>query len=231
MKITIFKSIMVIVIILMFFGLSIDSSSSIVTSSDDTTPPVTTCTLDPPTPDADNGWYVSIVTVTLNSTDDLSGVMKIQYCIDEGPIWTIPGNYGTFIIDIDKENLSIEYWAVDNDCNEEIHHIIIIDIDLTDPIIDFKYECEKIDLGVWLFYFNATAADEMSKMNRVEFYLNSVLQDTVIGSGPLYSWKVMFGCWLNPVFRAEAYDFAGNMAYKEIKNPSIRNINFKSRRN
>lgn len=43
-------------------------------SRDDTTPPVTTLSFDPPTPDGLNGWYVSNVTITLNATDNQSGV-------------------------------------------------------------------------------------------------------------------------------------------------------------
>jgi len=187
---------------------------------DDTTPPITTHTLDPPEPDGDNGWYVSDVEVTLNATDDISGVMKIQYRIDGGPIWTIPGDYGTFIIDFDKENIYVEYWAVDNACNDETHHTFVIDVDRTDPVMDMTYECEFLSpIGGWLFIFNATAFDETSQINYVRFLLNDVEQDVIFGEEPIYSWEWKPGWGLNTVIRAEAYDNAGNMAFKEIKDP------------
>ena len=47
-------------------------------NDNDTTPPVTTHNLDPPEPNGLNDWYVSDVTVTLNATDDLSGVKEIR---------------------------------------------------------------------------------------------------------------------------------------------------------
>jgi hypothetical protein len=205
--------------------MSINSSSRNILSSDDTTPPITTDTLDPPTPDGDNGWYVSDVTVTLNATDDLSGVMKIQYRIDEGPTWTIPGDYGTFIIDTDKDNISIEYWAVDNACNEETHHIFTIEVDRKDPVMDMTYEIKEGNpIEGWTFIFNVTASDETSQMNYVRFLLNDVEQEVIYGQEPIYSWEWKPGWGLNPVIRGEAYDNAGNMAYKEIKNPKNINI-------
>jgi len=166
--------------------MSINSSSRNILSSDDTTPPITTHALNPPTPDGDNGWYVSDVTVTLNATDDMSGVMKIQYRIDEGPIWTIPGDYGTFNIDFDKENISVEYWAVDKACNEEKHNLFTIDIDQTEPYINVHY---KIIENEKLVVFNATATDSKSKINRVEFYVSDVIYETVYGPGPYYIWN------------------------------------------
>ena len=52
--------------------------------ADDTTPPVTTISLNPPAPNGDNGWYVTNITVTLNATDDESGVKVTYYAIDGG---------------------------------------------------------------------------------------------------------------------------------------------------
>ena len=90
------------------------------------------------------------------------------------------------------------------------------------------------------------ATDAMSRMNRVDFYLNDVLQETVAGLGPLYKWEfqhsfsyrviglisnreitdeyvkfyaiiVLISRHLNLLtYSAYAYDNAGNMAKKEI---------------
>ena len=43
-------------------------------ADNDPTPPVTTISLNPGDPDGDNGWYVSDVTITLNATDNETGV-------------------------------------------------------------------------------------------------------------------------------------------------------------
>ena len=68
------KKCITLAVTLLFFGTIIIPISGIGVFFDDITPPVTTCTLDPDTPDGDNGWYVSNVTVTLKATDDMSGV-------------------------------------------------------------------------------------------------------------------------------------------------------------
>ncbi|GAH74151.1 unnamed protein product, partial [marine sediment metagenome] len=47
----------------------------------DTTPPVTTCALDG---EKEGDVYISSVTVTLNATDDMSGVNYTMYCVDRG---------------------------------------------------------------------------------------------------------------------------------------------------
>jgi len=217
------KTILILGIIFMLVGISLNPTIAVFNSNDDTTPPVTTHSLDPPEPDGENGWYVSDIDVTLTATDNMSGVMKIQYRIDDGPIWTIPGDYGTFVLDIDKDDISVEYWAVDNACNEETHHTFIIDVDRTDPVVDLQYEFQKPPNGGFLI-FNATATDETSKMNRVRFLLNDVEQDVIYGLGPIYSWKWAYHPMITIIIKAEAYDNAGNIAYKEIKNPKIINI-------
>ena len=56
-------------------------------------------------------------------------------------------------------------------------------------------------------------------MDRVEFYLNDILQDTIVGHGPVYKWSWLY---TGPtVIKAEAFDQAGNMAWDEIKNPKV----------
>ena len=179
------KTILILGIIFLLVGISLNPTIAVF-NSDDVTPPVTTYSLDPATPDGNNGWYVSDVNVTLNATDDMSGVKEIKYRVDGGVIKTITGDNGIFIVDEDGDNLSIEYWAIDNAENEETHHIFTIDMDQTDPIVDLTYEIiEKENLVV----LSVTAIDMTSKMNRVEFHVNDVIYETVYGSGPYYIWN------------------------------------------
>ena len=78
----------VVAVILLFISVSVIPSTGNRVSFDDITPPVTTCTLDPPEPNGNNSWYVSDVEVTLNATDDMSGVNVTQFRVDWGNIWT-----------------------------------------------------------------------------------------------------------------------------------------------
>ena len=186
------KKLLVIGIIALFVGLAfIPSFNAVSNSNDDTTPPVTIHSLNPPEPDGDNGWYVSDVEVTLTATDDMSGVKEIKYKVWGGPTQTIIGDNGTFIIDYEDDDIPVEYWAIDNVGNEESHHTFTIDMDQTNPIIDLTYEV--IEEGNFLlFRFTATATDVTSKINRVEFYMNEILQDTIYGPGPEYVWEISF---------------------------------------
>ena len=193
----------------------------------DDTKPVTTHALDPATPDGDNGWYVSDVEVTLDAYDPFahdvaSGVEMIKYTIDGGTTQKIYGNHGEFVIDTDKENLPIEYWAIDHVGNEESHHTFTIDMDQTPPSIDLIYSWEdgpNPGKGPWRMIFTATASDETSQMNYVRFLINNVEQNIVPGPGPEYVWDFLYYGGLYLEIIAEAYDKAGNMNYDEIIDP------------
>jgi hypothetical protein len=157
---------------------------------DDNTPPVTTHNLNPPEPDGLNGWYVSNVSVTLNATDDFSGVKEIRYTINGGVEQVIHGDNGSFIIDKDGNDILIVYWAIDNWGNEEKpHNWFTVDIDQTEPNVDISYEYHYDKNFGYFFIFTTWATDYMSGMNYVEFYRNNQLMKTVYGPGPEYVWN------------------------------------------
>ncbi|NOU69242.1 hypothetical protein GC096_35075 [Paenibacillus sp. LMG 31461] len=62
----------------------------------DTMPPVTTSSLLPAEPDGPNGTYVNPVSLTLASTDSLSGVAKTEYSLDNGATWQLYTSSLTF---------------------------------------------------------------------------------------------------------------------------------------
>jgi len=184
------KKLLAVGVIVLFLGLAIAPSTGNRMFNDDTTPPVTTCTLDPPEPDGDNGWYVNDVNVTLNATDDMSGVKEIRYRRGSGSWQTIVGDNGTFIMDIDGDDFPIEYYAIDNAGNEETHQIVTIDMDQTIPDIEeVQWEAFK-EGGDFYVTFTCDAMDATSGMDRVEMYINDVFLDEIVDAGPTYEFTI-----------------------------------------
>ena len=172
---------------------------------DDTTPPVTTHNLDPPEPDGCNGWYVSNVSVTLNATDDFSGIKEIRYTVNGGVEQIIPGNNGSFIIDEDGNDILIVYWAIDNWGNEEKpHNWFTVDIDQTVPDICLYDDIINKGHG-WEFLIGAIAIDKTSGMEKVEFYVNSEYQGTIFGIGPEYEWLYLYPGKTNDTFKIRGF--------------------------
>jgi hypothetical protein len=192
----------------------------------DDTPPVSTHTLNPATPNGLNGWYVSDLTVTLKADDGQgtdswqSGVKEMKYKVADGDIKTISGAQGSFKVENDGEDIPVEYWSYDKVGNEETpHHTFTVDMDQTKPTIGMTYEVTGNGITGYIFTFTATATDEMSGMERVEFYFNDYLQSTVNGSGPTYQWTIEYMPFPNVVVKAIGYDVAGNQNFDEIEDP------------
>jgi len=103
----------------------------------DRTPPVSTATASP-LPNA-AGWNTSLVTVTLNATDNTggSGVKQIQYSLSGaqnlGPV-VMPGNSTSVSITAAGRTV-VSYFAVDAAGNIETAHSLTIAIDGTSPTV------------------------------------------------------------------------------------------------
>jgi len=175
-------------------------------------PPVTTISFDPPEPNGCNGWYVSNVTATLNVTDE-DEVNATYYRIGGGEwnTYTSP-----FIISEEGENINIEFYSVDNLGNEETHKSATLDIDKTPPEIIIEYTKTKINNKEWMLDFNFIVIDETSGADRIDIYLNDVLQETVTGPGPEYKWPFKYSIGLEITIGVGAWDNACNYGYKEI---------------
>lgn len=95
----------------------------------DKTKPTTTDS--EPAADGCNGWYHGTVQVTLNASDNLSGVQITKYKVDGGSAQTYSGPFN-----VGGDGIhSVEYWSVDKADNVENHHTISIKIDGTPPVI------------------------------------------------------------------------------------------------
>jgi hypothetical protein len=195
-------------IVLLLLGLSFNTSTAL--SNSDTTPPVTLIFFDPQDPDGEAGWYVSNVTITLIATDDISGVNVTYYRINNDE-WTVYED--PFIILKEGDDISIEFYSIDNVGNQEDVKQVTIDLDKYYPFINISYKIVfDTDEMSWYLQFTLYAIDSMSGMNRVEFYFNNEIQETVTGSGPEYVWTLFY--WPLPInhIRATAFDNAGNYA-------------------
>ena len=52
-----------------------------------------------------------------------------------------------------------------------------------------NYTWERVGFRRFVIILTATCSDAMSGMDRVEFYKNGELQETVSGAGPDYEWR------------------------------------------
>ncbi len=184
----------------------------------DTTPPVTTIYFVPPEPNGLNNWYVSNIKITLEATDDISGVDFIKYLLDDND-WML---YTSPLIITSDDYHRITYYAVDNAGNvEQPSEVVRFKLDQTKPDIAMNYTWygnlfQGID-----FIFTVTATDAMSGMDYVEFWYNEVKQKTVTGAGPDYVWEVSYPFpSFSPIIKGIAFDKAGNDDFRSIENPS-----------
>jgi len=170
----------------------------------DAEPPETTHTIDPAEPNGENNWYISFVTITLNATDNWTGVAETVYRINGGSWKT----YTAPVEIYDDFEHTFEYYSVDNVGNEEdINEPVSFKIDQTPPTINLIKE----KLGGIIFkkfLFTAEVEDETSGVDKVEFYLDGELQQT--NDTEPYEWE-----WTgsgNHTVYAIVYDLAGNKA-------------------
>ena len=184
---------------------------------DDTTPPVTTIYFNPPEPNGLNDWYVSDIEITLEATDDMSGVDFIKYLLDDNDwiIYTSP-----LIIKSDGYH-RITYYAVDKAGNvEQPSEVVRFKLDQTKPVIAMNYTWERNPWRGYELIITATCTDAMSGMAKVEFYFNGLLQKIVTGAGPNYVWGPFLPPPCSITIKGIAYDKAGNLDFKDIVDPT-----------
>jgi hypothetical protein len=166
-----------------------------------------------------NDWFVD--TVFLNFTEESDDIAEIIYCINGGAYQTY---FDPIYITEDGEDIMLEWQAIDYGGNySDVDGPFFCSIDKTKPEISLTYDV--VGGNRWQGYdfeFTATATDAMSSMERVEFYLNNELKETVIHPGPEYIWKYRYWPIPRALFWAKAYDIAGNSEIDEIIEPCKR---------
>ena len=126
----------------------------------------------------------------------------------------------TFNVEESGEHI-LEWYAIDHLGNQsEIDGPFDFKVDKTPPKISLSYEVSSGNpIQGWEFTFSATATDDMSGMDRVEFFLNDLHQETVVDAGPEYSWSLMYWPLPHAIFKSTAFDKAGLSSFDEIEDP------------
>jgi hypothetical protein len=120
------------------------------------------------------GVFSSDVEVTLNATDDFSGVNVTYYQLNDGEneIYFEP-----FIV-TGHASHKLGYWSVDNAGNREITHYETIEIDLIPPKIELRYNV----LDNKSIKFNPFVWDNGSGCYKVEYYIDNEHKHTAYGN-------------------------------------------------
>jgi len=172
-----------------------------------------------------NNWYISNVTFTLTATDPSppkktdsvstlstvkgpSGINHTYYKVDNGN-WVVYSTPVTVSLD-GSHNLS--YYSVDNAGNTEpVKGPFLFKIDKTPPNITLVKE--RISFNQ--VKFTAQVSDNTSGIDRVEFFLDGVLQSNDTQSPYEWTWTG-FG---NHQVTATVYDMAGNSKSQSMSTP------------
>jgi hypothetical protein len=124
----------------------------------------------------------------------------------------------------DKDDVKVEYWAVDNVGNVEGSHTFYIDMDQTPPNIDFLFEDPGPNWMVILIF-----TTDSTGMERLEIYFNDELKEIIYNPPSIYTWEFEYPPDENIIFKAVAYDRAGNRAEKSINLKEKFDFNIQSR--
>jgi uncharacterized lipoprotein YddW (UPF0748 family) len=94
--------------------------------------PETVASISPATPDGQNGWYKTKPTITLNASDNCSGVASVQYSTDGGQTWQ---PYTGAFNSQTEGTTTILYRSLDRSGNTENAKSITLKIDTGAPTV------------------------------------------------------------------------------------------------
>jgi 5-carboxymethyl-2-hydroxymuconate isomerase len=156
----------------------------------------------------ENGWYTSTVFFTLV----FHNISHVYYALDEDAWSEYTSPFGVSA----NGNHTFHWFWVDEQKDSSPVFWVTFKIDHTSPIvIDFL----GMRLGLQLWKLSATASDNTSGLQRVDFYVDNTLVGSFTGSPYEMAWKgPMWLIWLkhlgNPSYLPQCivYDNAGNSA-------------------
>jgi hypothetical protein len=186
--------------------------------------PQTSITLNPSSPDGNDGWYRSAVTAMLSATDPDGDATTTYYRIDDGD-W----NEYTWPFTVrEHDQHTISYYSVDTEGNEETPHSKTVKIDGDAPEITlhkpggnlyiFNREIMPLPRGrtiiIGQISIEATVTDPAtSGVDSATLYLDGTAKGMFQEDISYVLDETLFG---EHTITIEAYDVAGNRAVKEI---------------
>jgi hypothetical protein len=198
----------------------------------DINPPRTECHF---SEEPNHGWLGEDVRITLMATDDISGVEKTLYKLDDGE-WT---TYTESIVVSEEGEHSISYHSIDNCGNEEEVKTTPFRIDKEAPTMSISapregylyfFGKETIPIPTNLQSFlgktliigwtnvEVDAFDDASGIEKVEFYVDDGLAPMDDDySAPYTATLDIRGILKAHTVKAVTYDFAGNSVSEEIE--------------
>jgi len=149
-------------------------------------------------------------------------IASIYYGIDEN--WT---EYSEpFTVSSGRDHI-LEWYAVDYEGNHsEVDGPFQFKVDRIPPCGPYRMNW-LVNQGPpepWILTFWVECIDVFTGMDRVDWSLNDVIQETDEGPGPLYEWTIEWSSSFYSdaiTFKATAYDKAGNSAFVDIKGNEI----------
>lgn len=128
----------------------------------------------------ENDWYISSVWITFSY--DPHQVVEIYYAIDGGN-WVL---YPEHPVEVSDDGMHmLEWYWVDDDGKQYTGTPVFFRIDKTAPTIVLKKF--NVPLNKDKLRFEADVSDAASGVERVEFYLDDVLNETLMS--PPYEWE------------------------------------------
>jgi hypothetical protein len=172
------------------------SSRAFKITTTDTTPPVTSAAVTGPS--GLDGWYVGPTVIDLTATDDLSGVAKTEYSLDNGTTWTT----GTSVTLRASAIYNIFYRSTDVDGNVETPKSITVDLDSIPPNTTVNTHVHDLGGVPINLEIDLTAYDNLSGVAKTEYRVD---QSTTWRTG-----NILFLCGGNHTVHYFSTDVAGN---------------------
>ncbi len=182
--------------------------------------PITTCYLEPPSPNGNNGWYTTDVTVSFEATDG-DGIRTIYYRINEGE-W----NEYTMPFKLSQDGIYvIDYYSIDSIGMKESVKTIVVKIDKTAPSIDVKKPRNALyifdreimpfvkTIAIGKLTIEAKSQEVTSGIDTTIIKINNEIKETA-GEEISYTWNE-FAIGKQEI-SIVAYDKAGNKAVRTI---------------
>jgi hypothetical protein len=167
----------------------------------DTTPPVTTAGVSGPL--GLNGWYVGSTVVNFTATDDLTGVFKTEFSLDNGTTWASANSVSLSASAI----YNILYRSTDFVGNIETPKSIIVKLDTKPPVTTVTTRLHKIQGVTISLEVDLNAFDNLSGVAATEYSLDHAATWT--------TGKVLFLCGGTRTILFRSTDVAGNVEKRQ----------------